>query len=344
MDLYCAHFLAMAKGYCNPARKPAVRSVYMKFSIIVPLYNKAPYVKLTLESVLAQTLADFEVIVIDDGSSDGSGDIVAAFSDPRVILVRQPNAGVSAARNHGIRLARGEWVAFLDADDWLDPQYLATQWATASKHPNVSVVATQFVSSYLGDECSFQPIEQHHSKIPVEIVDDLAARWEDGGVICTCSVAVRASALNDLPVHFPLGESCGEDLDLWFRLNEQSAIALALAKLVVYRRSLPGSLTTNEGANTSEPPFLGRIEQRVADGTMPKRLRQSSLRLVNMLRIASARRAIEHRRRRDALWLLWRARKSLGTHQWWLTVVMVVMVPASLVGQWQRWRFAGRMR
>src|SRR5947209_3795753 len=96
----------------------------MRVSVIIPLYNKAPYVRRTLDSVRAQTFADYEVIVVDDGSTDGGAAVVEGFGDPRFRLIAQPNAGPGAARNRGLAEAGGEFVAFLDADDeWL-PTFL----------------------------------------------------------------------------------------------------------------------------------------------------------------------------------------------------------------------------
>jgi len=98
----------------------------MKFSIIVPVYNVAPYLHECLESVLAQTFADWECICVDDGSTDGSGTILDEYAkmDSRFRVVRQANAGVSAARNAGMELATGEYLTFLDADDLYAPGWL----------------------------------------------------------------------------------------------------------------------------------------------------------------------------------------------------------------------------
>ena len=96
----------------------------LKVSIVVPLYNKAPYVRRALDSIAAQTLSDFEVIVVDDGSTDDGASIVANYGDSRVRLVRQPNVGPGAARNAGLAQAQGEFIAFLDADDQWLPTYL----------------------------------------------------------------------------------------------------------------------------------------------------------------------------------------------------------------------------
>ena len=96
----------------------------MRISVVVPLYNKGPYIERALNSILAQGCQDFEVIVVDDGSSDDGPVRVQAFADPRIRLVCQPNGGPGAARNRGIAEAKGDLLAFLDADDAWMPDYL----------------------------------------------------------------------------------------------------------------------------------------------------------------------------------------------------------------------------
>lgn len=118
----------------------------MKVSVVVPLYNKAKWVRRSLDSLAAQSFKDFEVIVVDDGSTDGSGEIVATYPDPRVRLVCQPNAGPGAARNRGIAEARGEFLAFLDADDEWMPEFLEQNLAALeAAGPEVAAVVCGYV-------------------------------------------------------------------------------------------------------------------------------------------------------------------------------------------------------
>ena len=96
-------------------------------SVVIPLYNKQQYIKRAIDSVLAQTYSDFELLIVDDGSTDDSISVVKSFADSRIRLIRQENKGVSAARNRGIAESDTEWIAFLDADDRWMPAKLERQ-------------------------------------------------------------------------------------------------------------------------------------------------------------------------------------------------------------------------
>ena len=98
----------------------------VSISIIVPVYNVEKYLRRCLDSILAQTFTDFECICIDDGSSDGSGKILDEYAekDFRFVVIHKDNGGVSSARNAGLDVARGEWLAFVDSDDWVEKNFL----------------------------------------------------------------------------------------------------------------------------------------------------------------------------------------------------------------------------
>ncbi len=110
----------------------------------MPLYNKAPYVGKAVESVLAQTWGEWELVVVDDGSKDGSGDIVLKYNDPRIRLHRQENAGVSVARNTGVAMATAPYVCFLDADDWWESTFLAEMSGLIDRHPDAGIYGTAY--------------------------------------------------------------------------------------------------------------------------------------------------------------------------------------------------------
>ena len=111
-------------------------------SVVIPLYNKEKQVKQTLRKVLEQTFSDYEIIIVNDGSTDSSAEIAREFEDHRIKVIDQENAGVSAARNRGIKEAKGNFIAFLDADDEWDKDYLAAQHQLTIDYPQCDVFAT----------------------------------------------------------------------------------------------------------------------------------------------------------------------------------------------------------
>ena len=206
----------------------------MFFSVVIPLYNKEKQIAVTLQSVFAQTCADYEIIVIDDGSTDGSPAVVESLHDPRIRLIRQANAGVSAARNLGIAEARGEYIALLDADDEWRPDYLATIAALIRKYPQCDVFATNY-SHVDSNGKTFPTILR---KLPFDGDDGILYNYfEVASVssppICSICITARKEAFQSVG-GFPLGIKSGEDLLTWARLAARYKIAYSKKPLAVF--------------------------------------------------------------------------------------------------------------
>ena len=305
----------------------------MKFSVVIPLYNKARYVQGAVHSVLAQTLPPHEVIVVDDGSSDNSAEIVEAIADPRVRLVRQPNSGVSAARNRGIALATGDWIAFLDADDWYHPEMLAALKQAHEACPGAGLLGAQSrtMQNVLGDP---DPWPVSDSFFEVEVVDDLRQRWMRTAPFNSSSVAIRASLLREMGTCFIEGESHGEDLDMWFRVADRTPVAVVNAPFAAIR-VLPDSLSRRTPSATP-PAFLTRMRDAARSGSLPRP--RTALWFVGQQEVTMAREMLGAGNRMAALRLLWDARHVALTRRWQLTLLMALFMPAHVADSWQRWR------
>jgi glycosyltransferase involved in cell wall biosynthesis len=124
------------------------------FSIIIPLYNKAEYVVKTVDSILNQTFSEFELIIVNDGSTDNSLSVVSTFTDSRIRILTQQNAGVSTARNNGVKNAKFDWVAFCDADDWWHHDFLKEIRLLIQKYPDAGLYASNYKQVINGKEVS----------------------------------------------------------------------------------------------------------------------------------------------------------------------------------------------
>lgn len=308
----------------------------MKFSVVIPLYNKAHYVRSAVQSVLAQTLPPHEVIVVDDGSTDHSAFVVEAIDDPRVRLVRQRNGGVSRARNNGIAHATGDWIAFLDADDWYHPDMLAALAQAHQACPEAQMLGAgaRQIPHLFGRDPDPWPVTENFFE--VEVVDDLRQRWMRTAPFCTSSVAIRASLLHRMQPCFAEGDSHGEDLDMWFRVSDLGPVAVVNAPFAAIRE-LPDSLSARNPRDTL-PVFLQRMRDRARSGEIPARHRRSALWFVGQQEVSLARQALEGGRRALALKFLLDARNVALTRRWQLTMLMALFMPSHFAGTWQRWR------
>ena len=210
---------------------------YLKFSVVIPLYNKESYIKRSLESVLNQTYEDFEVIIVDDGSIDSGAKIVSEFNDVRIRLIHQENSGVSVARNRGVKEARAEYIAFLDADDEWEPDFLATISTLIKKYPNAALYATSyFIMGQKGKRPSTNYGLNDDSDLTCNIDNYFqVALLNNDPIVCSSAVCILKRVIIDVG-GFPVGVRCGEDIGTWAKIAIKHNISYSLKKCAIYHQ------------------------------------------------------------------------------------------------------------
>lgn len=189
-------------------------------SIIIPLYNKANCIKKTLDSILAQSFQDFEIIIVNDGSTDNSVNIVASFKDSRIRLFSKNNGGVSSARNYGISHAQYKLICFCDADDTWDIDYLQTIINLQNKYPECGMYATAYRKISPNGTIKIVSIG---NKTTDFIITDLCDKKNIYN-IQTSAICVKKEIFKTL-TGFKEGVKTGEDLDMWLRIACKYTIA-----------------------------------------------------------------------------------------------------------------------
>ena len=217
-------------------------------SVVIPAYNADAYIAETIQSALDQTYRDLEVIVVDDGSSDETMARVSAFGE-RVRLHQQRNGGVARARNTGVSLARGEWIAFLDADDLWLPTKIERQLAMAAS-------AMTFTDRYnIGDRGELPEVQSVCQ--PMAGGDIFEALLRRGNFITTTSVLIRRALFNELG-GFSVTFNGTEDWDLWLRVAAEHDIAFCPEPLVRYRFHAAGISRNFARMNRERLEVIGR--------------------------------------------------------------------------------------
>lgn len=215
------------------------------FSVVIPLYNKENYIRRAIDSILSQTVQNFEILVVDDCSTDDGVEIVRSYQDQdaRIRLIRQEtNRGVSAARNRGIAEAKFEWVAFLDADDEWKPDFLETIAGLQEKYPGCGAYATAYEYHYKDSNKVTFPSVRGLPQGWVGLIEDYFALAVSGSPIWTGAVTASRQALNEIG-GFPEGISRGEDTYTWVRLFLNHSIAYAYVSKAIYHQGISNQLT-----------------------------------------------------------------------------------------------------
>ncbi|MGH9374517.1 MAG: glycosyltransferase family 2 protein [Vicinamibacterales bacterium] len=183
-----------------------------KVSVIMPAYNVAPYISAAIESVCAQTVTDWELLIVDDGSTDSTSAIAGTYiaRDPRIRLLHQGNGGISAARNRALRDATGEFLAILDSDDLWEPRYLEAQLGVFSRHPDVDIVTGN--GWFLGGRRHGLPTRPWPDSRPQPTLTEILGDDE-----CIFIMSIMRRRVYDTIGGFDERLRSNEDFDFWAR-------------------------------------------------------------------------------------------------------------------------------
>lgn len=212
----------------------------MKFSVIIPLYNKAPYIAKAINSVLAQSFHDYELVIMDDGSKDDSFEVAkkAIEGNDSCRLYRQENAGVSMARNNAVALSQGEYLCFLDADDWWSPTFLEEMSNLIDEYPDAGIYGTSYTivnETKRKTRVANIGVEKGFTKGYINYCSVYAKTLVMP--LCTDSVCMSRIVFDEMR-GFPKGIKLGEDFLLWIRVALKYKVAFLNKSLSFYNQDV----------------------------------------------------------------------------------------------------------
>ena len=225
----------------------------MRFSVVIPLYNKEPFVEKTLRSALEQTFPDYEIIVVNDGSKDGSLEVAKRVLEgvENATIIDQENAGVSTARNNGIATSKGDYICILDADDWWEPTFLEEMDKLISEYPDAGLYCTNYYYVHNGKSTVKLDIPTGYFNYCKEYARTLC-------MIATSSCCCSKAILNEMNGFKPQLK-LGEDFDLWIRIALKYGTAILNKPLVYFNNDVPIKLRATHHLHKPENHMLWNL-------------------------------------------------------------------------------------
>jgi glycosyltransferase involved in cell wall biosynthesis len=261
------------------------------FTVIIPLYNKEPYIKRALETVLNQTYDNFEIIIIDDGSTDEGVRIVSSIHDTRIKVFSQMNSGVSAARNSGALLAKNQYLAFLDADDTWEPNFLQEILNLIDEFPYAGIYATNNKFIYPSGKVMLESFSDLFNGNNIGIIEDyfgLFAKIQKSP-FSNSNLCIPKKIYDEFG-GYKEGVKLTEDSDLWCRIALKYDVAFSVKPLANYFVALEGS--THTIFENKDFEVVNTLQSALVNKNVPQRLEKSVKKLIALQKLGLIKRGI----------------------------------------------------
>ena len=294
----------------------------MKFSVVIPVYNKSNTIADALDSVLSQTYSDFEIVIVDDGSKDDLKSVTDKYLDrDNIKLITQENGGVSVARNTGIKNSQGDFICFLDADDQYLNNHLEVLDGMIKKYPECSYFATSHITVYPDgtEKESGECLKKYGEDV---LCNNLFQMMNDNndGIIHTNSMCIKKDVITENGIYFEPGERIGEDTDMWFRVALRCAIAISTTATTVYRREY--STATAQTSNTLTWRFAKRIDD-IESMDVSGELKKACIKLIDRYKLKCCRDMLCADDKKSAFGIIKKVRYR--TLKYYLTLILCLL-------------------
>lgn len=270
----------------------------MRFSVIIPVYNKANTICESIDSVLSQPYKGFELIVVNDGSSDNIIEILKKYKN-KIKILNQKNSGVSVARNNGIKASKGEYICFLDADDIWFENHLFELDRLIKKYNNSFYITSHIVTDGTGKEIySNINLNGYKKDFINSNLIDLVNKNGDS-IIHTNNICVKKEFLVNNNIFFEPNVKIGEDTDMWYRISLYSPVVLSKETTTMYKRE--NSTATKKTSNTFDWIFAKRYKGIINDSSIDESIKESYKQLIDRYNLSCSRDYIMQNDRKNAI-------------------------------------------
>lgn len=313
------------------------------FSIVIPAYNAANFISTSIDSVLNQTYTNFELIIVDDGSTDMTKSIIDQYDDERIRYMFQDNAGVSAARNKGILESRGKYICFLDSDDEWYVNHLAELSSLIEEYTTCGLYITGYdIRLNNGDIVhKSQQILKKICKEHITSNNGYDVLLNNGYFFNTNTVCCKKEVFDKVGL-FKVGVKNGEDDDMWFRIFAYYSIAISKKVTTIYNRTNCGA--TGQRVEVFESTFLGRIESLLNSSEIPQYRKDSLLIWVERNKLSRARKYILAGNKLETLKLFKKIEFRKVSKKKYFETLFCLLVPTKIVQRYIDKRDAGYYR
>lgn len=304
----------------------------MRFSVVIPVYNGEKHIDISVESVLSQSFGDFEIVVVNDGSKDGTSDAVRALAEKdemgRVRLIEQANGGVSAARNTGIKESRGDYVCFLDSDDQWLPEHLAALSEAIDRYPQEVFFSTLSQTRLVNGQINRLDRDMPEDIFVIEDYFDYELCGKPSVSKFTSTICLKRSFFDEHGL-FVEGVKISEDEDMWYRAAAYHNFVVIPRITVQRNRDL--SEATRRPANPETDPFVARKAELLADERIGHGKRRNIELIIERHQIRLIRSMIKNAHKKKALRTLLGSRFDPRYRKTLLVTYLSLLIPMPLI-------------